>query len=32
MYLAYSISYRDIEEMMLEQNIKVDHSTTNQSK
>jgi putative transposase len=28
-YLAYSLSYRDIEEMMLERNILVDHSTIN---
>ncbi len=28
-YLAYSLSYRDLEEMMLERNIKVDHSTIN---
>ncbi len=28
-YLAYSLSYRDIEEMMHERNIKVDHSTIN---
>lgn len=28
-YLAYSLSYRDIEEMMFERNIKVDHSTIN---
>ncbi len=28
-YLAYSLSYRDLEDMMLERNIKVDHSTIN---
>ena len=28
-YLSYSLSYRDIEEIMLERNIKVDHSTIN---
>ena len=28
-YLAYSLSYRDLEEMMLERNIHVDHSTIN---
>jgi putative transposase len=28
-YLTYSLSYRDIEEMMLERGIKVDHSTIN---
>ena len=28
-YLAYSLSYRDIEEMMVERNIRVDHSTLN---
>ena len=28
-YLSYSLSYRDIEEMMLERGIKVDHSTIN---
>jgi len=26
-YLSYSLSYRDIEEMMLERGIHVDHST-----
>ena len=26
-YLAYSLSYRDIEELMLERGVKVDHST-----
>ena len=26
-YLAYSLSYRDIEEMMLERGVSVDHST-----
>jgi putative transposase len=26
-YLAYALSYRDIEEMMLERGINVDHST-----
>src|SRR5260221_12919505 len=26
-YLRYSLSYRDLEEMMLEQGVKVDHST-----
>ena len=28
-YLSYSLSYRDIEEMMLERGIHVDHSTIN---
>jgi putative transposase len=28
-YLTYSLSYRDIEEMMIERGIKVDHSTIN---
>lgn len=28
-YLTYSLSYRDIEEMMLERGTKVDHSTLN---
>ena len=28
-YVSYSLSYRDIEEMMLERGIKVDHSTIN---
>ena len=28
-YLSYSLSYRNIEEMMLERGIKVDHSTIN---
>jgi len=28
-YVAYSLSYRDIEEMMAERNIHVDHSTLN---
>lgn len=28
-YLAYSLSYRDIEELMNERGIKVDHSTIN---
>ena len=28
-YLAYSLSYRDIEELMLERGVKVDHSTIN---
>ena len=28
-YLAYSLSYRNLEEMMLERNITVDHSTIN---
>jgi putative transposase len=28
-YLAYSLSYRDLEEMMAERNIEVDHSTIN---
>ena len=26
-YLSYSLSYRDIEELMLERGIYVDHST-----
>ena len=28
-YLSYSLSYRDIEEMMLERGMKIDHSTIN---
>lgn len=28
-YVCYSLSYRDIEEMMLERGIKVDHATLN---
>ena len=28
-YIAYSLSYRDIEELMLERGIKVDHATVN---
>ena len=28
-YLAYSLSYRDIEEMMEERGISVDHATIN---
>ena len=28
-YLAYSLSYRDIEELMLERHVNVDHSTLN---
>ena len=28
-YLAYPLSYRDIEELLLERNIMVDHSTVN---
>jgi putative transposase len=28
-YLSYPLSYRDIEEMMLERGIHVDHSTIN---
>lgn len=28
-YLAYSLSYRDIEELALERGLKVDHSTVN---
>ena len=28
-YLSYSLSYRDIEEMILERGIHVDHSTIN---
>ncbi len=28
-YLSYSLSYRDLEEMMLERGINVDHSTIN---
>ena len=28
-YVAYSLSYRDIEEMMLERGVLVDHSTIN---
>jgi putative transposase len=28
-YVAYSLSYRDIEELMLERGVKVDHSTIN---
>ena len=30
-YLAYSLSYRDIEEMMAERGFTVDHSTINGS-
>ena len=28
-YLSYALSYRDLEEMMLERGIKVYHSTIN---
>jgi len=28
-YLAYSLSYRDIEELALERGLKVDHSSIN---
>jgi len=28
-YVAYSLSYRDIEDLMLERGVKVDHSTLN---
>nr|WP_246708245.1 hypothetical protein [Bartonella sp. HY038] len=28
-YLHYCLSYRDIEELLLERGIKVDHSTIN---
>jgi transposase-like protein len=28
-YLAYSLSYRDIEELLLERGLKLDHSTIN---
>jgi putative transposase len=28
-YVAYSLSYRDIEELALERGLKVDHSTVN---
>ncbi len=28
-YLAYSLSYRDVEELVLERGQKVDHSTIN---
>src|SRR5580693_2005107 len=28
-YVSYSLSYRDIEELMLERGIRVDHSTLN---
>lgn len=28
-YLAYAISYRDIEELLAERGVKVDHSTVN---
>ena len=28
-YLAYALSYRDIEEMMAERGFSVDHSTIN---
>ena len=28
-YLAYSLSYRDIEELMAERGFSVDHSTIN---
>ena len=30
-YLAYALSYRDIEEMMQERGFSVDHSTINQA-
>ncbi len=29
LYLAYSLSYRDVEELALERGLKVDHSTIN---
>lgn len=29
-YLAYALSYRDIEELMLERGFSIDHSTINQ--
>ena len=28
-YLAYALSYRDIEELLLERGLKIDHSTMN---
>jgi putative transposase len=28
-YLAYTLSYRDIEELMLEPGVNVDHTTVN---
>lgn len=28
-YVAYSLSYRDIEELVLERHVNVDHSTLN---
>lgn len=28
-YIAYALSYRDIEELMLERGLKIDHSTVN---
>jgi len=28
-YLAYSLSYRDIEELMAERGVELDHSTVN---
>ncbi len=28
-YLAYALSYRDVEELALERGLKVDHSTIN---
>jgi len=28
-YLAYSLSYRDIEELMAERGVEIDHSTVN---
>jgi len=28
-YLAYALSYRDIEELMQERGVNVDHSTVN---
>jgi putative transposase len=28
-YVAYSLSYRDIEELMAERGVKVDHATIN---
>ena len=28
-YVAYALSYRDIEELLLERGLKIDHSTIN---
>jgi len=31
-YCRYSLSYRDLEEMMAERGVEVDHSTINRSR